>query len=169
MRAVYQANKRKSTSTTTSSFFLGEIGAEALRPSRIVASPAPILLSRATAVSFPGLIGAEALPPGRTVAFPGKIGSKVLPSPPPPRSAQNPQERKTGRHRAVKRVPARLLPTARSAERSSPAVLNIYLSMTTLSRCQISSTYSLIVRSEENLPLQAVFIIAMRAQPALSR
>ena len=30
---------------------------------------------------------------------------------------------------------------------------------------QISSTYSLIVRSEENLPAQAVFIIAMRAHP----
>ena len=35
----------------------------------------------------------------------------------------------------------------------------------TLSRCQISSTYSWIVLSEVNLPAHAVFIIAIRAQP----
>ena len=35
----------------------------------------------------------------------------------------------------------------------------------TESSFQISSTYSLIVRSEENLPALAVFIIAMRAHP----
>ena len=39
----------------------------------------------------------------------------------------------------------------------------------TESRCQMSSTYCLIVRSEENLPAHAVFIIAILAQPFLSR
>ena len=43
-----------------------------------------------------------------------------------------------------------------------------YLTMT-LSRCQISSTYSWIVRSEENLPAQAVFIRAMRVHFFSSR
>lgn len=35
----------------------------------------------------------------------------------------------------------------------------------TLSRCQISSTYSWIVLSDVNLPAHAVFSIAIRAQP----
>ena len=45
---------------------------------------------------------------------------------------------------------------------------SVYLPLTE-SRCQISSTYSLIVRSDENLPAQAVFIMAILAQPFLSR
>ena len=45
---------------------------------------------------------------------------------------------------------------------------SVYFPLTE-SRCQISSTYSLIVRSDENLPAQAVFIMAILAQPFLSR
>ena len=45
---------------------------------------------------------------------------------------------------------------------------SVYLPLTE-SRCQFSSTYSLIVRSDENLPAQAVFIMAILAQPFLSR
>jgi len=53
---------------------------------------------------------------------------------------------------------------------SLPSLLlaTLYFPLTE-SRCQISSTYCLIVRSDENLPEQAVFIMAILAQPFLSR
>ena len=41
----------------------------------------------------------------------------------------------------------------------------VFFGSTTLSRCQISSTYSWIVLSEVNLPLHATLRIALLAQP----
>ena len=43
-----------------------------------------------------------------------------------------------------------------------------YTSTVILSKCQISSTYSWIVRSDENLPACAIFKIALFAQPSSS-
>ena len=58
---------------------------------------------------------------------------------------------------------------SRNFKHNFSLIRSYYISTVTFSKCQISCTYSSMVRSEENLPQQATFKIADFAQPSRSR